>query len=75
MRRASLIIGALGLFLLFFVQAAQPQWTAAKRLTWNSGQSKFPAITVDSMDATQVVWSDNTPGDFEIYHKRKKVEL
>lgn len=44
-------------------------WSPAKRLTWTSGNSQFPAIAVDSSDALHVVWQDNTPGNQEIYYK------
>jgi BNR repeat-like domain len=45
-------------------------WGGAQRLTWNSGVSAAPAIAVDSGGAVQVVWSDNTPGNDEIYAKK-----
>jgi Neuraminidase (sialidase) len=68
MKRTSLMIMALGLFL--FAQAARADWGPAKRLTWTSGQSKFPAIAVDSNKAIHVVWEDGTPGNTEIYYKK-----
>ncbi len=46
-------------------------WSAAQRLTWTSGPSQFPAIAVDSSDSLHVVWHDLTPGNLEIYYKRK----
>jgi len=45
-------------------------WTANKRLTWTSGASEDPSITVDSLGNIHVVWEDATPGDYEIYYKR-----
>jgi BNR/Asp-box repeat len=45
-------------------------WGGTQRLTWNSGVSAAPAIAVDSGGSVQVVWSDNTPGNYEIYGKR-----
>jgi hypothetical protein len=68
MKRLELIIAGLGF--LFFASAAQADWTPAKRLTWTSGRSNSPAIAADSSDDLHVVWSDNTPGNFEIYYKK-----
>jgi hypothetical protein len=45
-------------------------WGSVKRLTWNSGSSQRPKITVDSSDKVHVVWYDDTPGENEIYLKR-----
>jgi len=45
-------------------------WSAAKRLTWNSAASSNPAIAVDISNTIHVVWSDYTPGNSEIYHKK-----
>jgi hypothetical protein len=45
-------------------------WTANKRLTWTSGSSEDPALTVDSMGNIHVVWEDATPGDYQIYYKK-----
>jgi hypothetical protein len=44
-------------------------WTMDKRLTNNTGSSYAPAIAVDGSNVF-VVWSDNTPGNEEIYFKR-----
>jgi hypothetical protein len=44
-------------------------WTT-KRLTWNSGESEVPAIAVDSGNHIHVVYSDDTPGNKEIFYKR-----
>jgi hypothetical protein len=44
-------------------------WGAVKRITWNSGASRSPAIAVDSSDNLHVVWSDETPGNREILYK------
>ena len=44
-------------------------WTS-KRLTYNSGDSKYPAITTDSNNHVHVIWEDYTYGDPRIYHKR-----
>jgi len=45
-------------------------WGSARRLTWTSGLSSSPAITVDSGNNIHVVWHDKTPGNFEIYYVR-----
>jgi hypothetical protein len=68
MKRTGLMIIGLGFF--FFTQAAQADWTPAKRLTWNSGISQYPAIALDSLGRLHVVWSDDTPGNKEIYYKK-----
>ena len=68
MKREASIIVALGLF--FFAQAAQADWTPAKRLTWTSGSSLQPAVAIGSNDTIHVVWHDYTPGNAEIYYKR-----
>ncbi len=61
------VIAIFGVF--FFAQAAQADWTAAKRLTWTSGWSHAPAMALDSGNAIHVVWPDDTPGNYEIYYK------
>jgi len=68
MKRTRLMIPAIGLFL--FIQTAHADWTAALRLTWNPGYSGWPAIAIDSSNALHVVWSDDTPGNREIFYKR-----
>jgi hypothetical protein len=44
-------------------------WKASQRLTWNSGTSSGPRVAADSFGHLHVVWSDNTPGNEEIYWK------
>jgi hypothetical protein len=44
-------------------------WTT-HRLTWNSGWSTGPAIAVDTSNQINVVWEDNTPGNYEIYYRK-----
>jgi hypothetical protein len=44
-------------------------WSALRRLTWNSGDSKRPSIAVDSEKVIHVVWCDDTPGNPEIFYK------
>jgi len=45
-------------------------WSPGRRLTWNSGQSSFAALAVDTLDNLHAVWSDTTPGNFEVYYKK-----
>jgi hypothetical protein len=45
-------------------------WSDALRLTWTSGSSAFPALAVDSNNALHLVWSDGTPGNYEIYYRK-----
>jgi hypothetical protein len=45
-------------------------WSGASRLTWNSGDSFFPVVVVDSSNTLHVVWHDNTPGNSEVFYKR-----
>jgi BNR repeat-like domain len=68
MKRAGQIIIVLGFFL--FAQAAQADWTAAKRLTWTSVQSMNPAIAVGPSGNVHVIWYDKASGSYEIYYKK-----
>jgi hypothetical protein len=61
-----LVGAALGYFL--FAQGAQADWGPVKRLTWNPGESCFPAIAVDSTKTVHVVWEDSTPGNKDIFY-------
>jgi hypothetical protein len=45
-------------------------WSGAKRLTWNSGDSEFPAAATDSNDNIHLVWRYGSIGNGEIYYKR-----
>ena len=45
-------------------------WSGLSRLTWNSGSSNDPAIAADSSDGIHIVWSDRSPGNYDILHKR-----
>ena len=45
-------------------------WTGSQRLTWNSGDSKSPAIASDSSGNVHVAWHDLTPGSGEIYYRK-----
>jgi hypothetical protein len=49
--------------------AALADWTPAKRLSWNSGWSEYPAVAVDPSGNPHVVWDDDTTGNSEIYYK------
>jgi len=44
-------------------------WSATKRLTWTPQGSHLPVIAIDSGDTIHVVWSDDTPGNADIYYK------
>lgn len=66
------MIAALGL--LLFSQTAQAQWTPAKRLTWNSGNSLIPAWAIDSSGTIHLVWQDSTPGYYDIFYKKSTDE-
>ena len=45
-------------------------WSDSQRLIWNSGNSSYPAIAIDSNNNLHVMWHDWTPGNWEIYYKR-----
>ena len=45
-------------------------WTAAKRLTWSSDGSRYPAMAIDPSDRIHVVWTEDSIGGSEIYYKR-----
>jgi len=45
-------------------------WTALNRLAWTSGGSYAPGVAVDSLGHLHVAWSDDTPGNAEIYYKK-----
>ena len=67
-KKLSLII-AIGVFL--FIQPIWAQtWNPSKRLTWNSEDSEFPVIVVDTNDHIHVVWQDESPGNLEIFYKK-----
>ena len=66
-KRAIIILVICGMFLLF--QSLEATWFF-KRLTWNTGFSSAPTIALDSNNHIHVVWEDNTPGNYEIFHKK-----
>jgi len=45
-------------------------WSASQRLCWTSGFSLEPAITADFSNNIHVAWSDNSPGNSEIYYRK-----
>ena len=45
-------------------------WTQPKRITWTAGPTHYPDIAVDTSGNVFPVWSDNTPGNEEIYCRR-----
>jgi hypothetical protein len=69
MKKQVLIISIIGVFLLIQPISAQI-WQGTKRLTYNSGSSRDPAIAVGSSNHIHVVWQDRTHGNSEIYYKR-----
>ena len=68
MRRTMWALAALGMLLL--APAAMADWTPAKRLTWNSGTSGWAVVAADSSSGVHLVWTDLTPGNFEVYYKK-----
>ncbi len=61
-----------GNFEIYYMKSSNggSSWSGAKRLTWNSGGSKYPAIVIDSYNHLHIVWEDSTPGNPEIYYKK-----
>jgi hypothetical protein len=48
-------------------------WGSTQRRTWTtSGNSYFPALAFDSLGFLHIVWSDDTPGNAEIYYLKGK---
>jgi hypothetical protein len=45
-------------------------WNGGKRLTWNSGSSGDPDVSIGTNDYIHVVWEDSTPGQFEIFYRK-----
>jgi len=62
----------LSLFLVIIVSFPiyAQTWSAPQRLTWTSGSSSQPVITVAACGFLHVAWYDSTPGNNEIYYKR-----
>jgi len=45
-------------------------WSASTRLTWNSGESEWAKVAVDSSGVLHVAWEDSTPGNYDILYKK-----
>jgi predicted neuraminidase len=45
-------------------------WSSPQRITWNSGESRQPAVSVSTGDILHIFWQDDTPGNNEIFYKR-----
>ena len=45
-------------------------WSMIDRLTWKPGNSTDPAIAIDAYDVIRVFWSNDSPGNLEIYRKK-----
>jgi len=44
-------------------------WSAAKRLSWTSGDSHQPGISIDSNNMIHVVWYVQTPGNGDVFYR------
>ena len=69
MKKQSILIGIIGVFLLMQLLGAQT-WEKTKRLTWSPGYSNVPAIVVDHNNHIHVVWYDYIPNNCQVYYKR-----
>ena len=48
-------------------------WSNVIRLTWNGGMIPvFPILSTDENDSLHLVWSEDTPDNYEIYYKNRK---
>jgi hypothetical protein len=45
-------------------------WSLPVRLTYTAGITDMPDLTVNSKDDLLIFWKDDTPGNFEIFHKK-----
>ena len=71
MKKRELLIIVVSLFFFLLTQSLPAQtWQSTKRLTWNSGESRYSAIAIGLSGDIHVTWHDNSPGNFEIYYKR-----
>jgi len=59
-------------FLALIILLALPlfSWTPPKRLTWNTGDSAYPAVAVNSAKNIHIVWVDDVSGNMEIYYRK-----
>jgi len=46
-------------------------WTAAQRITSTSGVSSQPVIAIDVNGELNLIWSDDTPGNYELYYQKR----
>lgn len=47
-------------------------WEKPARLTWSIGGSWTPFVATDSGNNVHVLWSDGSPGNYEIFYKNRK---
>ncbi len=45
-------------------------WSAGQKVTWTSGNSSSPAMSVDFSGNLHLAWVDDTPGNIEIYYRK-----
>lgn len=45
-------------------------WSAPQRITWNSGESRQPVVSIDTEDTLHLFWEDDTSGNYEIFYKQ-----
>jgi phosphoribosyl-AMP cyclohydrolase len=45
-------------------------WTAGKRLTWTSLDNESPSAAIDANNNLHLLWSDLTPGSYEVYYRK-----
>jgi len=64
-----LFIAIIGFFLFFHPLNAQI-WEATKKLTWTPGESQCPSVVIESTSTIHLIYQDDTPGNYEIYHKK-----
>jgi len=48
-------------------------WGNFTRLTWTTQWSSEPAIAIDSGASIHVVWQDDTPGNYDIYYRKRSL--
>ena len=64
--------GTSGSYEIYFKKSVNggASWTANRRLTWTSAQSKNPAIAIDAWGNIHIAWQESTTGNTEIYYKK-----
>lgn len=50
--------------------SSSPNWSPAKRLTWNPGGSVSPQIRIDDQDRLHIGWKDDSSGLWQVLYKR-----